>query len=331
MKAYHIAEDKRFLSSAAFLGASADELRVLAFLALAEEPKTAEELAAALKMGEEDLRDVLSFWRGAGAISLAEGEKTSAKPKKKRYIESADTLSDYSDSEAARIIDEGDLSAFVEQCQEIYGKVLSPADIHIVLGLHDQLGFDPEYICLLIAFCNKEGNRKAFRYIEKVALSLYDRGVLSVKELEDYIEKKQMADSREGKIRKMFGIGARALTSKEDAAILRWCEEYGYDDSVIEYAYELTVNATAKPTISYTDRILANWYKAGCHNLLAVKEYAEKQKEERQNAKKTGKKAGKESDQKVNAEKESMRSFDVDDFFERAIARSYGDKNKKES
>ncbi len=324
MKTYELTEDKSFLSSAAFLGASAEELRVLALLALGEGPLSAEELETAAKLSAEDVRDVLAFWRGAGAIVSKEGGKTPIK--KKKYVESADRLAPYSDSEAAKLIEDGNLASFIEECQEIYGKVLSPTDIKTILGLHDQLNFDLEYICLLLAFCNENGTRKPLRYIEKVAYSLYERNVHSVRELEQYIEQKHIDDSREGKVRKLFGLGTRALTSQEEAAILRWFDEYEYDNSVIEYAYELNVNAAAKPTIRYTDAILTNWYKAGCRNLLAVKEYNEKQKEERKNAKKA-----KKSEKKTDAEKESMRSFDVDDFFEHALNRSYGDKNKKES
>ena len=321
MKKYIVKDGAAVLSAPAFLGASRDELRVLTALALSSSPLSAEELTALLSAEAEDVRDALAFWRGADAVVLAEaqaGEK--AVPKKRRYVASADRLSPYDESEAAKIIEDGSLASFIEQCQEIYGRVLSPSDIEIILGLHEQLSFEPEYICLLIAFCVESG-KKPMRYIERVACTLYDQQVLTVAELEVYIEKKHRQSTREGKLRRIFGIGDRALSAKEDAAFFRWCEEYGYDDAVITRAFDCALAVKLNPSVAYVDGIIKKWYEAGCKNLQAVEEFIEKKNADRRAAKKPGG-ANRE-------EKDSMRSFETDDFFEHALARSYGDKKGK--
>ena len=299
----------------AFFSASADELRVL-FVIREKGSVSAEELRTLLSLSDADVRDALAFWRGAGAISVGEAEdKAPPKP-----LLSADALSPYSPAEASRLIEKENLASFVEACQATHGKVLSPTDIDVILGLHDQLGFSCEYICLLIAFLERY-EKKPMRYVEKVAFSLYDKGVLSIEELNAYIEKKTRSEMREGNLRKLFGIGARALTTKEDECFLRWTEEYGYDDSVIGLAYDITVGSTNEATVAYADKILRRWYESCCKSLPAVEEFIEKEKASRGSANASQKKK-----KPSEKEKDDMRSFDVDDMFAHALARSYGDK-----
>ena len=300
----------------AFLGASAAELRVLYILRERAEAVDADTLSRLAGLSEEDVRDALSFWRGAGAVTVSEGQTSPVE--KKKAVLSADRLSPYAPSEASRLIEEENLASFIELCQQTYGKVLCPADIDILLGMHDQLHFDCEYICLLIAFCVEHG-RKPMRYIEKVAFSLYDRGVLTVEALNDYIEKKHRHDTREGKLRRLFGIGDRALSKKEDECFMRWCEDYGYDDSVIEMAFDITVNAVNRASVAYADKIIRRWHEGGCRNVFEIREFLEKEKEARPAKPKSKAKPS-------DSEKESMRSFDVDDMFEHALNRSYGKK-----
>ena len=320
MKAYELNKDPSPLSLPAFRGASADELRVLLAVSLSEGGAVFERIVSDTALDPDTVRDALAFWRGAGAVALTDAEQA---PKKK-HIAAADTLDPYSESETAHIIEKEDLSAFIEQCQETFGKVLSPTDIGIIVGLHEQLCLSCEYICVLIAHCLSHG-RKPMRYIEKTAFSLYDSGIETAEQLSAYIKRRERMESREWSVRKLFGIGERAFSKKESEAVTRWCEEYGFDDTVISRAFDAAVASTAKPSIAYADKILSRWYEAGCRNLLAVEELIEKEKAQRA----TVKKADKKIDPKVAAEKESMRSFDVDDFFEHALSRSYGNRKKK--
>ena len=333
MKKY-VRSDKLPEKTEAFYTASDEELRVLVLLLAAEEPLSAEDLQSAARLETVgDAKDALAFWRGAGLIKAAtvkkkdaaasdEAPKEEASKPKKTPVRSADELPDYSGSEVASLIEKGNLASFIEACQQIYGKVLSSTDINILVGLREELHFDCEYICLLLKYymgkdCDQ---KKPMRYIEKVAFSRYDEGVLTYEQLEAYIEKDRLMHSREGTLRKLFGIGERALTSKEETAFRRWCTEYNYDDAVIGLAYDLTVAATNKASVVYADKIIAGWNTAGCKTLSDIHALLDKEKIE-----KAAKKPSKSAKEK---EKDEMRSFDVDDFFAHALDRSYGTKDK---
>ena len=157
------------------------------------------------------------------------------------------------------------------------------------------------------------------RYVEKVAFSLYDQGVSDFERLEAHIERQRLMRSREGGLRRLFGMGERAFTSKEEEAFTRWCVEYGYDDALIGLAYDLTVGATGKASVSYADKIITRWNTEGCKTAADANALIEKEKNEKA-------KAAKPSLAK-DKEKDAMRSFDVDDFFAHALDRSYGKKD----
>lgn len=340
MKRY-IRTDKSPVKTDAFFGASEEELRVLAILYGTAEPLSAEELQESARLETlGDAKDALAFWRGAGLIRttakkketapVSEEEKTAVaascaseedKPQKKKApVRAADELPTYTGKELSDVIERDNLASFIEACQQIYGKVLSATDINVLVGIKEELGYDCDSICLMLSYYAEKA-KKPMRYVEKVAFSLYDNGVLSYAQVEAYLEKKRRMDTREGTLRKLFGIGERALTAKEDAAFVRWCEEYGYDDALIGLAYEETVNTTGKPSVPYTDTIITRWNKEGCKTVADVLALREREKTERGNAPARG---GKKSD--AAKEQDEMRSFDVDDFFSHALDRSYGKK-----
>lgn len=339
MKRY-IRSGKPLEKADAFFNASAEELRVLSLILAAEEPLSAEELQTGARLDSlGDAKDALAFWRGAGLIKTAVAKKKDAEeanaedtakenvakedapPPKKKPVLSADELPEYSGKEVASLIEKENLASFIEACQQIYGKVLSATDINKLVALREELGFDCDYICLLLEYYRGgEGEpKKPMRYIEKAAFSLYDRGVLTYEQLEAHIEKDRLMHSREGSLRKLFGIGERALTSKEDEAFKRWCVEYNYDEAVIELAYNLTVVATEKASVAYADKIISRWNTAGCKTAADVNALVEKEKAE--------KAAKKPTRSEKEAEKDAMRSFEVDDFFAHALDRSYGKKD----
>ena len=331
MKRY-LRTDKPLARSDAFFGATEEELRVLALIADAVEPISSEEVAECLRMDSlGDAKDAIAFWRGAGLIKTAVKRKETAdvvpsaetaQPMVKRApVRSADSLPVYSGQKLSSLIEQGNLASFIEACREIYGKELSSADINILVGLKEELHFDCEYICLLLAHYGERA-KKPMRYVEKVAFSLYDEGILTFAQLEAHIVKKQRMQTREGVLRRLFGIGERALSAKEEEAFMRWCEEYNYDDAVIGLAYDLTVGATNKASVTYADKIISRWNTEGCKTLSDVHALIEREKTAKpQKTAASGPKSAKQ------AEKDDMRSFEVDDFFSHALDRSYGKKD----
>lgn len=361
MKEYKLKTGVSLSSLAAFSEASEGELRVLCLLASAPHPLSAEELAALLGSDIGAVKDALSFWRGGGAVTgttrkeealrdtpseppkkkaTAEAEKNGAvssgeklketvEKTKHRPVKQEDRLPDYSPAEAAQILEEDNLATFVSACEGVYGKSFSPRDTATVLGLYRELALPTDYILLLLAYCQgDEGGRgkKPMRYVEKVAFTLFDEGIRTAEALTAYIDEKTRFRTDERELRRILGMSDRPLTAKEETLFPRWLSEYGFSLSVVKRAYDLCAGARNKYDVSYMEGILSRWNKAGCKSLADVDALAEREKASRPAPKGGGKRGLSAAAEK---EKDDMRSLEVEDFFAKAIERSYSTEDPK--
>ena len=334
-KSYQIKKGALASSSAVFSEASAEELRLLVVLYENESGLPLSALAETARLSVKEAEAAISFWRGAGIVSTVSAkraesakaesakEETSAKTKKKP-VERNEGLPSYSIGHIADAAKAEGLASFFSACEQIHGKELNETDISTLLWMHEELALDCEYILILLAFCEGSG-RKPLRYTQKVAHTLFDQDIVTVRDLTAYIERKNKARSREGGLRRMFGIGERRLTEKEEECFLRWCTEYNYGDDIIGLAFDITVGATGKASVPYADKIIQSWNAAGVKSIADAERAVEENKKSRTPAAKKGKARS----EAAEAESRDMQSFDVDDFFAHALERSYEPKDKK--
>lgn len=321
--------------------ATEQDLRIL--LCLAADPYTATdaeraigEVAERLSLVRATVEVSLSFWRGTGVIAqedAAEKPKKQGKPAAKAALtvphgtakpgsaaksepaakpagEGAVLLPEkglpvYSAEELERLI-EGNrpMQELLNAAQQVFGKIFNTAEFSVVVGMVDHLGFDGEYVLLILSHCRRM-NKKSIRYAEKVALSLHDEGITDARSLEDYLHGIERTAEAEGQIRRMFGIGARQLTAKEKNMIGKWVGAMELPMELIGKAYEITVDSTKEhtPSLAYANTILERWHAAGYRTVEDVEAALAEYKKN---------KAGNGS------------SFDAEEFFAAALKRTYG-------
>ena len=273
-------------------------------------------IAESLSLDRSELDISVSYLRGAGILSSAgrarrtvkpteNGIKTEEKSEKpaKKPIETAPSVPTYTAKEIEKIFaSHSELASLLDLCQNTAGRVFNTAEANTVLVLRDHLKLEPEYILSLIAYCTSKG-KTSMRYIEKMAYTLTDKGIDTPSALEDHLYRRGIFESREGELRRLFGLGERALTAREHATFERWCVTWCVSPELVAAAYETTVNAIREPSIPYTDKILEKWHAAGVKTPADAAKLNEKQKP-------TANKSG--------------GSFDTDDIFEAALSRTYG-------
>ncbi|MBO4283883.1 MAG: DnaD domain protein [Clostridia bacterium] len=303
----------RLAGKIALREASADDLRVL--LVFLE--RGGEHLSRDAGVSAARAEAALDYWREAGI--LTDGEtvpETVAEQPAKRPLRRPDELAPATGEETAEVIRRRSLSGVIDEAQRLLGKVFNTTEIGIVAGLSDQLELEPAYILTLISWCHNRG-KDSLRYVERTAFSLTQEGVETLSALEEYISRREAAESGIGQIRRMFGLGERALTKAEEKRFSGWLLDDRYPMDVIGIAYDLTVDATGKASSAYADKILKKWRDAGCAGSAAeVERYLERERTERGQIA-----AGK----NVRAPKHDAipSTYDSGDFFARAVERSY--------
>ena len=302
--------------------AGANDLKVLVSLCAHNGTVDTKKLARALSIGEDEVRESLSFWRGTGVIEVIDGKDAdksgnedveSPKPEKKaeekpsapqKKLRGADELPKYTSDQLADILEKRqDTAALIDECQRIMGKVFNLKEINVLMGLVDYLELDFEYIMMLLTYCVSIG-KKTMHYAERMAFALYDEGITRGDQLAEELRRREASASAEGKIRSLFGIGERAFTTKEKKFISAWINDMGYSIEIIEKAYEVTADATGKGSFAYANSILERWNAAGLRTLSEIEESYRT---------------------KSNDKLVSEENFDTDRFFEAALKRSLGE------
>jgi len=289
------------------VSASREELQVL--LAVYSEPEfDPSALASKLEMTQNVFNRALEVWRDSGVL-LIDGTEYPPKTEgtvpvtilRKRAVATA--IAGYTSSELASVVErlEG-CTELLDSCQQILGKIFNSKETTVIVGLYDQFSLSPEYILRLCTHA-ADMQKKSIKYVENLALDLYDRDITSYSDLEDELMRIRSRASLEGYIRDLFGIGKRAFIKKERDFISAWSEKYGFSREMIEKAYEITVTKTNDSSMSYANAILENWYAAGFKTLADVD--------------------AAEAERSKSAAVPAGSSFSTDSFFEAALKRSY--------
>ena len=269
-------------------------------------------LAQEIGCEPSDVQNSIAFWNGTGIISVNDGVEIAKIPSNTEKKESTNInkrakvteLPQYTSAELNSLLQKhNNIVGLIDECQNILGKIFTAADIKVLMGFVDYLGLDNDYILVLMHFAARN-DMKSLRYIEKIAISCIDDGFTDAKVLQEALYAREEKAQIETKIKNIFGLGSRKLTSKEQKQVSAWVTTYNYDMSVIEKAYEITVTATNKPSIHYANAILEKWFAEGVKNIDDVENLIAAREQE------------KETDGK---------SFDVEDFFAAALKRSYSE------
>ena len=291
-------------------------------------------LALALSGDDENFRGniaALAFWRGAGVTEAvaepAPAASTTESEEKKAPLRRANRLAELSTAELSPIIEENDFSRLADAVTQLLGRLLNSTEINILAGLRTELDLSPEYIVALVSLCVEEGKR-SLRYVEGRAFGLRDDGIDTEEALSEYIARRRRFASTEWKLRKLWGIGERALSKTESGCFYRWSAEWGFDIETIGLAYDITVDSTKKADVRYTDKILAGWHERGVTSVADAEALLATERDERAAArmKSAAADAARAPRRRASAPSPTLSSFDTDEMFERALKRSYSDK-----
>lgn len=273
---------------------TADELRVL--IAIGSGEKDLAALAGLSGVPLDGVTDALRRFEKAGLVVL-EG----ALPERNREVQKHRPT--YTGEEMERIAKTSDTRELLDVCAAIFGKTFTAAESESVFYLHDGLRLDFEFIVKLCKHCHDIG-KPSLRYMEKVGISLYDEGVTTVGALDTYIDKEERKNDMEYRVRRLFGLGERALTPAEREHLARWTIEWNLPYELIELAYNEMMNAIAQPKFSYENKILKTWVEAGVKDKAGAEAFSSSHKKEK----------------KERAEEKTV-GFDLDEFFEAAQRR----------
>ncbi len=164
----------------------------------------------------------------------------------------------------------------VSETQRQLGKVLSPADLKILLTIYDYLGLSAEVIMMLITWCVEDYQRKygagqkpRMTQLRKEAFTWHRLGVDTPDAADAHIRGLSALRDREKSILPLVGIAGRALVEGERKYLNGWIS-MGFADDVIAQAYETTVLKKGSLNWAYMNAILKSWHEKGLHTTAEI-------------------------------------------------------------
>ena len=300
---------------AVFKEASAIELRVL--LALIERGgmlESEDALAALADTTRSRVLAALLLWEEEGVITRTPCEENGV------IIEEFTTRTPEVTVEAKRTaatVRDERLAEMLEELAALMNKpALSTEEIKAVTEMYITHGVTAEYIVTLAAGIAKSGRLGTARLGRELA-KLVENKCETLEQLETYLKSKETESQTEWEMRHVLGIYNRTLSATEKKYFKRWIEEYGFAAPIIARAYDITVIHSSKLSYPYMDRILKGWFDAGCKTLADCDEFTEREKSKPKTENKPRTK------EKTEAQVPRHGSFNIDDAFNKALARSF--------
>lgn len=159
-----------------------------------------------------------------------------------------------------------DVTKLFKIAEQYLGRLLTISDQKILFSFYDWLHMPFDLIEFLIEYCTSN-NHKAMHYIEKVAISWVDEGIVTVEQA----KAKAFSDKRYFQILSALGASKSTLTPAEKKCMSKWLDTYQFSLDIILEACRKTVMQTSKPSLNYVDSILTSWFNEKVKSLEDIK------------------------------------------------------------
>jgi len=159
-----------------------------------------------------------------------------------------------------------DVTKLFKIAEQYLGRLLTISDQKILFSFYDWLHMPFDLIEFLIEYCTSN-NHKAMHYIEKVAISWVDEGIVTVEQAKI----KAVSDKRYFQILSALGASKSTLTPAEKKCMSKWLDTYKFNLDIILEACQKTVMQTSKPSLNYVDSILTSWFNEKVTTLEDIK------------------------------------------------------------
>ncbi len=243
-------------------------------------------VSTAIGLSDEDVEDALSFWQQVGVVygdgnKPAETAQTQAHPFSKPVEISAERAKE----KATKMISPAEIAERAENNEEIsflftsaestFGRVLTYTEQRTLIWLYEYYGIAPDILMMIMDFSVAQ-NKATIGFIEKIATTWHDNGIVTHEQAEREIRQLQNFYSLSGQITSKLELN-RTLTPTERKFVTSWAEKNISIDLII-LAYERTIDSIGKVKFSYMNTIILDWYNKGCATQKDVKSLESKHK-----------------------------------------------------
>lgn len=157
------------------------------------------------------------------------------------------------------------MESILYQFEMYWGHTPTTSEYQTLLYLYEQLEFPADLLEYLIEYCASI-EHTSHRYMEKVAIDWYERGIRTAKQAKDENSAYRALNNA---ISKELGL-SRVLTPTELGYINKWKYDYAFQQDIIIEACQ-RASANNKISFRYINGTLTNWYEHHVRSLEDIK------------------------------------------------------------
>lgn len=237
-------------------------------------------LSAMSGFSEADVDSAVTYWKERGVIKV-NGENPvvskpevshtfsgknepaslveSIKPTKAAAVEKK-IIVKYSQREIQQKAEnDATLKSLITEIQSLQFSI-NGMELGKLIELYELYRFDAPSILLAADHCRAAG-KCSIAYLHTVMINWYNEGINTYAEVEQAIITASERRSYENKILGIFGMENRP-SKKQQQYMTEW-RRLGFNNDLIELAYNKCLDTKSKLSFSYIDGILKNWAKVG--------------------------------------------------------------------
>ena len=251
------------------------------------------EIAAAINIDPDDVKDAFNFWEGVGII----GSKASApgipaevtksvpqsNPSESKPVSAPQTVNgavtenvpvkanppvaqvssasfQRTPSELQQLCSTSEMKAVLDMAQQVLGSTINHTMMRSIIWQHEYLGLKPDVILMLLTYCASIG-KTSTTYIDTIAVDWSQNDINTAEKADAEIARRIASHSFTAKMTTEFGL-KRKPTPEQQMIFDEWITK-GFDTDLIACACERAVDQGKPLTVKYVNGILGNWEKAG--------------------------------------------------------------------
>lgn len=223
---------------------------------LGEEAENAE-IAEALSLDEEDVRDAWNYWEEQGACEKV-GDSIRLLILKNGGHEK---------KESGMLADE-EMKYLFTGIEDIVGKPLNGTEMNAVKEWMNNMHAEADIILYAYEYCSSR-NKTDYRYVGKVIENWLEKGYSTSEEIEKHLGEFEEKRSLYREIFNRMGFN-RNWTVKEQEMMDTWIDEWGFSIERILEACDKSAGIP-NPNLNYVNSVLSNWNEEVKDNEFAGK------------------------------------------------------------
>lgn len=167
---------------------------------------------------------------------------------------------------AARQKSSPDFDYLLRTAEQRLGRPLTHGEMETFLYIYDSVGLPAEVILMILVNAVRQGKVRIKtglkKYLEKVAVDWAERGIVTIAAAEQELCREERLAAARERVHTLF-VPDRTPTLLQAEAMVRWTDEWGFSEEMLQIAFERCRTATGKFQSGYMDRILESWYLDG--------------------------------------------------------------------